>query len=155
MNAKMAIDDRVISSRFGVGTITSIDDMAGSDFFIITPDQSTLRVMVPINSTNQMRHLAKPSRLEGVLETLNNATPMSKFESKKDMIAHYKELAKGCSLQDTIDAISQLTMQPNKGAMEQKLLKTMIDTLSLEISTVMDQNIDSAKESILARLGNQ
>ena len=155
MSAKMAINDRVIGARFGIGTITSIDEMAGSEFYVITPDESNLKVMVPCNAKNQIRPLATASKLSTKLQSLSNSGPMSNFESKKDMIAHYKELAKGCSLEESISAIGQLQNQPNKGAMEQKLLKTMIDTLSLEISTVLDQNIDSAKQSILARLDNE
>ncbi len=155
MNAKMAIEDRVIGARFGVGTITSIDEMGGNEFYIISPDESTLRVMVPCTAKKQIRQLTPASKLTSKLQTLSTKINLDQFDSKKDMIAHYKELAKGCSLDETINAIGQLTKQPNKGAMEQKLLKTMIDSLSLEVATVLDQNIDNARKSILARLDNE
>ncbi|MFG1499727.1 CarD family transcriptional regulator [Halobacteriovorax sp. XZX-3] len=145
---KLEIGQEVVSINFGVGVITEIKDMSGSEFYIIESSQGRSTTMIPTVKKDAFRPLSSPTELEETLDKLSQDREIRQFDSKKDRINFFKSNIQKQDIETFIDNIQQLLQITDKGSAESKYLEMLLENLTVEVGAVFNEDINQAKERV-------
>ncbi len=145
---KLEIGQEVVSINFGVGVITEIKDMSGSEFYIIESTQGRSTTMIPTVKKDAFRLLSSPKEIEQTLDKISQESELLEFDSKKDRINFFKSNIQKQDTETFVENIQQLLQISDKGSAESKYLEMLLENLSIEIGAVFNEDINQAKERI-------
>ncbi len=150
MNKKLNINDKVISSSFGLGVIVDIERPEGTnrDFYVIESVDHNIRTMVPLEKSATFRLLTPESDLNNHLKKLSSEVPTPDFESKKDRITYFKGQVTHQNIDEVFMNVRTLVSISDRGAAETRILSNFLDNIVLEVMTVFDIDENQAKELV-------
>lgn len=144
------INDKVISTRFGIGRITGIEKVGPTEqtFFSIAVTATNAKILVPQKDLSSIRKLSEKTELESALSELGKIYPWPKFASKKDRVLYFKEEISKQALLDRVKNLTHLWNLEDKGKVEVSILSSLKDILAKEIEAVYEVSIDEANQMI-------
>lgn len=154
MKESEIIGKTVLSSKFGIGTVTGVDDLGMGDkqFLVIETEQRKVKNFIPINDTDHYRLLETKAKLQKVIKDLSKKIKGVDFESRQERINYFKDASR---IQDVVkikELLVHLYHIDDKGTLEDQIYDKLLETLSLECSIVMEMDKDKARESIVDQL---
>ncbi|EQC47990.1 CarD family transcriptional regulator [Bacteriovorax sp. Seq25_V] len=150
MNKKLCINDKVISSSFGLGVIVDIERPEGTnrDFYVIESVDHNIRTMVPLEKSATFRLLTPQNDLNDHLKLLSSEVPTPEFDSKKDRITYFKGQVTHQNIDEVFMNVRTLVSINDRGAAETKILSNFLDNIVLEVMTVFDLEEAEAKDLV-------
>lgn len=153
------INDKVISSRFGIGQITGVETLGPGDqqFISVSVIATNAKILVPQKDLKAMRKLSTPQELTEALKRLSTPQEVPLFASKKDRVLYFKAATNNQSLNDRVNLIGHLWNLEDKGKVEISIFTNMKEILVKEIQEVFgithqeaEQWIDDAQSKTAA-----
>lgn len=154
MNESEIIGKTVLSSKFGIGVVTGVDDLGRGDkqFLIIETDHRKVKNFIPIDDTDHYRLLESKAKLEKILKALSDKSEGIDFESRQERINYFKSASRIQDVTKIKELLIHLYHLDDKGTLEDQIYETLLETLALEFSIVMEMEKEAARESIEAQL---
>lgn len=154
MNVSEIIGKTVLSSKFGIGIVTGVDDLGMGDkqFLVIETDHRKVKNFIPIDDTDHYRLLETKAKLKKVIGALNQKFEGIDFESRQERINYFKTASRIQDINKIKELLIHLHHLDDKGTLEDQIYANLLETLSLECSIVMDMNKDEALENIKEQL---
>jgi len=143
----------VLSSSFGAGKIVEITKMSGDrHFLVIESIGNNVKNFVPMEDNLTYRYISSKDDLESLLGKLSKKVSSEEFDSKKDRVNYFKQEAKVQDLESVAQLLKELHGLEDRNTAEEQIFNKLIDSLALEYSLVMGQNVDSAREVVVSSL---
>ena len=154
MKESEIIGKTVLSSKFGIGTVTGIDDLGMGDkqFLVIESDQRKVKNFIPIEDTDHYRLLETKAKLQKVIKELSNKIDEVEFESRQERINYFKDASRIQNVTKIRELLVHLHHLDDKGTLEDQIYDKLLETLSLECSIVMEMDKEKAREDIVDQL---
>lgn len=154
MKESEIIGKTVLSSKFGIGVVTGIDDLGMGDkqFLVIETDHRKVKNFIPVGDTDHYRLLETKAKLQKVVKDLSKKIKDVKFESRQERINYFKDASRIQDVTKIKELLVHLHHLDDKGTLEDSIYDKLIETLSLECSIVMEMDKEKARESIVDQL---
>lgn len=157
MNESEIIGKTVLSSKFGVGIVTGIDDLGMGDkqFLVIETDQRKVKNFIPIDDTDHYRLLESKAKLKKIVEGLDQKFEGHEFESRQERINYFKDASRIQDVSKIRDLLIHLSDLDDKGTLEEQIFEKLLETLATECSIVLEIDKKQARESIESQLSSK
>ena len=144
----LKVNDIVFSPNFGIGKVVGFEKIDGSkeDFVVIESRDKNFRSLIPVKETNNFRKKSSPEGLRSILAKLKIPIVIDEFESKKHRILYFKEKSLNQDLNNVIKTILELRSIGDRGKIENQILESLSNSLSLEIEMVLEVDRKRAEE---------
>lgn len=146
------IGKRVLSPKFGVGIIESVESMGGRDFLVAFSQEQNTKNFLPIDNQTEYRFLSTEDEVQSCIEGLKPHADLIDFASKQERINYFKSESKIQNLEKISFLLCELAGIDDRGTVEEASLNKLIDTLSLEVSLVLDMAKVTASKTIKENL---
>ena len=148
------IGKTVLSSKFGIGIVTGVDDLGLGDkqFLVIETEQRKVKNFIPIEDTDHYRLLETKAKLQKVIKELSKKSDGVEFESRQERINYFKDASRIQDVTKIKDLLIHLYHLDDKGTLEDSIYDKLLETLALECSIVMEMDKEKARESIVDQL---
>ena len=147
------IGKRILSPKFGIGIIESIEQMGGRDFFVAFSQELNIKNFVPVDDQTEYRFLSSKKDLEQCLKNLSPSHAPIEFESKQERINYFKTETTIQNLEKITFLLCELAAIDDRGTVEEASLAKLIETLSIELSIVLEISRAEATKQIKENLG--
>lgn len=152
MNNRLNIHDRVISAQFGLGIIIAIEPVNGSlgDYYIIQSEVKNIKTFIPVEGNDQFRKLSSAATLHQFLDNMNMQFDASAkaYSNKRERIEYFKGRSRKQDIQNIFNTLIELRSIKDKGSVEKKIMDSLVETLVLEVQTVMQLGNDEASAMV-------
>lgn len=144
----------VISSSFGIGRVTEVDEenYGPKPFIVVECQDQKAKYFAALDDKKSYRLVSSKEKIDQIILTLKDAPEKVAHESKKDRINYFKT---NSQIQD-VDLISKLIRElyhlTDRGSAEEQILNRLIDTLALEYKVITDVSLDDAKKLLFNSL---
>lgn len=154
MDHSEIIGKTVLSSKFGIGVITGVDDLGMGDkqFLVIETDQRKVKNFIPVGDTDHYRLLETKKKLEKMIKALSSKFEDVVFDSRQDRINYFKTQSRIQNVSKIKDLLIHLHNLDDKGTLEEQIYEKLLETLALECSIVMEMDKEEARTSIEEQL---
>jgi RNA polymerase-interacting CarD/CdnL/TRCF family regulator len=149
-NKRLSIGMQVLSTYFGVGTITGIEKLyvEGVDFYVIEYGKNKSKNYFRVDGNKKVRPLSSESEFEDALQTLRFSRSTKKFESKKDRQIYINKEIEQDNLKLIIDRLAELISIQDLSPREQKFVEVLTETIAIEASIILNINKDRSYKFI-------
>lgn len=150
MKESEIIGKTVLSSKFGIGIVTGVDDLGLGDkqFLVIETDQRKVKNFIPIEDTDHYRLLESKDKLQKTIKDLSKKIKDVEFESRQERINYFKDASRIQDVTKIKELLIHLHNLDDKGTLEDQIYDKLLETLALECSIVMEMDKEKARESI-------
>lgn len=147
---QLEINDLVLSSNFGLGKIVGFEKIGEGDqeFCVIESLEKKIKLMAPMTDSLNFRKLSTEQELLQKLQELKSIDGAKDFDSKKDRITYFKSQSNKQDLDSILETIAQLREVEDRGSVENKIYDTLLNSVKLEVATVMAMETEKADELV-------
>ena len=155
MENRDQIGKHVLSSDFGVGIITGIDQIGGDqEFFIVEHEHGKARSYISCAQKLRYRFLADKEEWERTLNAVDYNVEQLKRMSKSERINFFKAESKNQTLSNMFGLLSAMYTFDDLGTVEVSIRTKILDSLSLELSLIKSISVEDAQDILKTEISS-
>ena len=145
------IGKQIISLDSGVGNVVGYDDlgMEGNNFLVIEYGKDRAKNYVNLEGKKNFREILSHNEFNKCLDSVSSLDKFFEFESKQERINFFKTESREEDVEKLLTLLLNLQRLTDLGSVEVQIFDRIMESLSLELSIISDQTMESTKEIIL------